>query len=195
VFNTLQFLKGIHDHDSLSPHYREMLNQCNVLLVSHFSSAVAEIFRTSVTEAVRAGRQALLKEDIRVPLRDLHEIGTDLADRIGELFVAHRDISFQDMQSIGRAFREYFGYEPPRDEIVNDILVSQACRHAIVHTAGTIDRKMFGQIRGAKPRTLMLTIRENHKIQFTEPEVRLVSDRMKAFLEALVMNIAPTLMI
>ena len=71
VAHTLQILKGIHEHDSLKPHYREMLNQCNVLLVSYFSAAVGDIFRTSVTEAVRSGtRPALLKEDIRIGLRE-----------------------------------------------------------------------------------------------------------------------------
>src|SRR3954467_4927584 len=40
VAHTLQLLKGIHEHDSLQPHYKEMLNQCNVQLVSYFSAAV-----------------------------------------------------------------------------------------------------------------------------------------------------------
>jgi hypothetical protein len=190
VAHTLQLLKGIHEHESLKPSYREMLNQCNVLLVSYFSAAVGDIFRTSVTEAVRSGtRPALMKEDVRIALRDVREIGPDLLDRAGDLFVAHRDISFQDMQSIGRSFRDYFDYEPPKDEVTNDIIMSQACRHVTVHSAGIVDHRMMGQVRSAHPPTLKPEIRENEKVQFTEDEVPIVSAQMKSFLQDLIMNV------
>jgi hypothetical protein len=156
VTNTLSMLRNIRTNESLQPHYREMLNQCNVLLVSYFASAAADIFRAGVTDAVRNGkRPALLKEEIKIDLRMVPEIGTDLVERAGELLLTtNRDINLQNMQSIAKTFRDYFDYERKQDEVVNDITLSHACRHVIVHCGAIADRKMVGQLRSARPRTL-----------------------------------------
>ena len=45
VSNTLSMVRSIHTNRSLEPYNQQMLNQCNVLLVSYFSSAVGDIFR------------------------------------------------------------------------------------------------------------------------------------------------------
>jgi hypothetical protein len=112
-----------------------MLNQCNVLLVSYFSSAAADIFRAGVTDAVKNGtRDAILKEKITIELDGLREIGGDVIERSGDLFLAnHREINLQNMFSIAEAFENYFGYKRVPDEVVNDISLSHACRHVIVH--------------------------------------------------------------
>jgi hypothetical protein len=190
VGHTLTLLRGIHDHDSLEHNYREMLNQCNVLLVSYFSSAVGDIFKSAVSEAVRSGAgPALLAADIRLTLREVREIAGELVERSGELFTAHRDISFQDMQSIGRSFREYFDYDPPKNEVVNDIIVSQGCRHVIVHSGGIVDRKLLRQVANAEPRTLHVDLVENRKVQFSESDISIVGDQMKVFVQTLAFNV------
>lgn len=131
-----------------------------------------------------------MKEDIRITLRDAREIGPDLIERVGDLFVSHRDISFQDMQSISRCFRDCFAYERPKDEVVNDIIVSQACRHVCVHSGGTVDRRMVGQVRTAVPRTLKPEIAEGHKVRFTDEEIALVGQRMTTYLQDLALGIS-----
>lgn len=55
VAHTLQMLRGIRRNDSLKPHYREMLNQCNVLLVSYFSGAVGDIFASASLTLLEPG--------------------------------------------------------------------------------------------------------------------------------------------
>lgn len=190
VSTVLTALRGIREHDSLRSQYAQIFNQCNVLLVSYFSSAVADIFRASVTDAIKWGdRSKLLKEDIKIGLNEIRDIGPELLERAGELLVAHKDISFQDMQSIGRAFRDYFDYDPPKTDVVNDIIVSQACRHVIVHSGGIVDRKMLGQVRNATPRTLQPRVQEHQRIQFTESDIELVGRQMKAYLHELAMNV------
>jgi hypothetical protein len=181
-----QLLVNIQTNDSLRPQYAQMLNQCNVLLVSYFSGAVGDVFRVAVSDAVRTGRRpAVLKEDIRIGLRDIRDIGPELIERSGELLAAHRDISFQDMQSIGKAFREYFNYDVVRDETVNDIIVSQACRHVLVHSGGVVDRKMVGQVRSAQPRTLKPDLVEGERVQFSESEIDSVANQMRRYLSQL----------
>lgn len=41
---TLKQLKNIRENDSMRPQYKEIFNQCVVLLVSYFGSAVSDIF-------------------------------------------------------------------------------------------------------------------------------------------------------
>lgn len=183
VSQALEVLQKIRTNDSLSIQYNQVLNQCNVLLVSYFSSAISDVFKASIAEAVRDGRdEALLKQDIKITFREVREIGAELIERSGELLAAHRDFSFQDMQSISRAFREYFSISIPQDEMVNDLICSQACRHVIVHGGAIVDRKMLGQLRNAHPRTLKPRISEGDRIQLSESEIGLISDRMTLFL-------------
>jgi hypothetical protein len=187
VSRALDVLRGIRKNDSLQTQYDQVLNQCNVLLVSYFSSAAQEVFRASVSEAVREGHdESLLKQDIKITLRDIREIGLELVERAGELLALHRDISFQDMQSISRAFREHFNVTMSQDETVNDIICSQACRHVIVHSGAVADRRMIGQLRAAKPRSLKPDMREGDRVQFTEAEVRSVGLHMTSYLRMLI---------
>ena len=69
------------------------------------------------------------------------------------LLATHREINLQNMQSIATAFREYFGYKRTQDEVYNDILLSHACRHVIVHCGAIADRKMTPAVVTALPPT------------------------------------------
>jgi hypothetical protein len=183
VANTLSMLRNIRTNHSLEPHYRQMLNQCNVLLVSYFSAAVGDIFRAGVADAVRNGtREAILKEEIRIDLRELRDIGSEVVERSGELLAEHREISFQNVHNVAKTFRDYFGYKREQDETVNDLILSHACRHVIVHNAAVADRKMIGQLRAARPRTLKPDIHVGERIQFSEEEILTASERMIAYL-------------
>ena len=186
VSNTLAMLQNIRTNESLQPHYRQMLNQCDVLLVSYFSSAIGDIFKAGVADAVRHGsRPAILKEEIKIGLQIVREIGPDLVERSGELLAEHRDISFQNMQTVAKTFRDYFDFDRPQDEVVNDLILAHACRHVIVHCGGKADRKTIGQLRTAKPRTLKPEMTVGDQIQFTQEEILTICDRMNAYLRDL----------
>jgi hypothetical protein len=158
----------------------------NVLLVSYFASAAADIFRAAVTDTVKHGGRPRLKGEITIDLNDVLDIGGELVERSGELFLAnHREINLQNMQSIAKAFRDYFDYKRQPDEVINDIILSHACRHVIVHCGAVADRKMIGQIRSACPRTLKPSVVENQRIQFTEDEILIVTGRMESYLNDL----------
>ena len=186
VTNTLAVVKNIRTNDSLARHYRQMLNQCNVLLVSYFSAAVGDVFRAGVADAIRSGtRPAILEEEIKLNFRELREIGSELSERSGDLLAEHREISFQNIHGVAKTFRDYFDYHRHQDETVNDLILSHACRHVTVHCGGIADRKMLGQLRTANPRSVKPNIQLGQHIQFTEEEIIEVGFRMDSYLSDL----------
>jgi hypothetical protein len=100
-------------------------------------------------------------------------------------FVADRvvaDISFQDMASIARAMKQYFGRELNRSVATNDVIVAHAARHVIVHSGVAADSRFMKQIRDCTPRAVLPAIREGDRIQFSASDVKLVSEAMDVYL-------------
>lgn len=184
---TLQILKGIRDHGSLKPRYSLILNQAIVLLVSYFGSSVEDIFSSALTSAVRAGRSTrLMKEEMKITVGELIDLTANTDDALASLFIEKKDLSFQDMQAIHRAFRDYVGVELERDQTVNNIILAQACRHVIVHAGGEVTTRLVRQVSGANPRTLKTDIHNEQTIQFSVDEVQTVADSMNKYLTTLV---------
>lgn len=183
---TLEILRGFRSHDSLRPRYQTIFNQAVVLLVSYFGSAVHDVFRAGVDGALDSAREwPLLKEQFRVTFGELKEANYDLRSRAADLLVNAKDISFQDMKSIGRAFKENLGVDVERTAGVNDIILAQACRHVIVHAGGVADEGLIRQLSGAHPRTLKPRISLRERIQFSPEEVGRAAEAMTDYLESL----------
>ena len=186
--NTVKALKIIRQNDSLRPMYQVISNQCVVLLVSYFGSSVGDLFKCYLTEVLKLGMlsPALRKEDIKLSLGELETMSYDILTNIGEIVVANKGISFQDMQSIARAFHDWLGYEPIQDVDVNNIIISQACRHAIVHSGGMVDKRLVKQVATAKPRNVKPEFIENTPIQFYPDEVEVIGESMVRYIERLI---------
>lgn len=101
-------------------------------------------------------------------------------------FVSHKDISFQDMQSIAKAFEAHLGVRIERTSDVNDLVLGQAARHVIVHNAGIVDKRMVRQLRSAQPRELRNQLEIGESLRFKSDEIELLSERMDAYLSDLV---------
>ncbi|HUR79797.1 MAG TPA: hypothetical protein VM733_03465 [Thermoanaerobaculia bacterium] len=158
-------LRNVHQTDSLKRHYDVMFNQCVVLLVSYFGSAMHDLFRDTVKQALIQGHDVpATRAEIKISWSVLGA-GADGADVFAEQLVEQGQISFQDMQSIVRAFNTHFGIALQRTSATNDIILGQAARHAIVHNMALVDTRMLKQIQAAIPRTL--------KSQLTPNETRL----------------------
>jgi hypothetical protein len=82
------------------------LKLCDVLLVSLFRIGAAK------------------HEQLRITLRDVQDAGADIHERITDLLIKQKGVSFQDMGTVARTFREYLDYEPPKLACVNDIIVA-----------------------------------------------------------------------
>jgi hypothetical protein len=182
VTNALAMLRQIKSNDSLRPKYQHIFNQCVVLLVSYFSAAVSDIFRKSFRRGFDGTLSAkLADEDLKLSITELRELDGASSDRIADLFVLKKDISFQDMQSISRTFEKYFDVSMPRDATVNDIIVGQASRHAIIHAGAKVDHKMMLQVAKASPRTLKVKLEEGILLQFSVEEIRTLGGAMSSF--------------
>jgi hypothetical protein len=180
-------LKGYRSDDPLRDRYETISDQALVLLVSYFGSLVHDLFREGIAGAlVRDEDSALLREQVKISFRELRKAGFDLKEIAPDLLVQAKDISFQDMQSIARAFKDYLGIVIERDSVVNEIVIAQACRHVIVHTGGLVDEKLIRQATSANPRTLKPSLNVGERIQFTVEEVSATAKFMVSYLKSLV---------
>jgi hypothetical protein len=182
----LQILKGIRDNESLKPRFSLILNQAIVLLVSYFGSAVEDIFCYAVRASLRGNSSRLKKEELKLTVAELLDTVANSDEAVAALFVEKKDLSFQDMQAIQRAFRDYVGVEIEKNSNVNNIILAQACRHVIVHAGGDITPKLLRQVSGAVPRDIKNNLSDKTAIQFSPQEVQAVAESMKQYLSLLV---------
>lgn len=188
--NALHMLKSVRRNDSLRSKYQVIFNQCIVLLVSVFASATSELFRNGINALARTGKSAdIKKEELRFTIGELEEVGYDLTESLGRLLAEKKDISFQDMKSIGRAFRDCFAIEIPKDRTVNNIIFAQASRHIIVHDAGKINDRFLRQVSGATPRDINLSPVEDTNIEFSTNEIEQVAESMLIYFSDLRNNV------
>ena len=190
----LQLLRGIRDHESLKPRFSLILNQAVVLLVSYFGSAVEDIFSYAISASLRGNSSSRLKkEDMRLTVAELLDAMANPDESVAELLIEKKDLSFQDMQAIQRAFREYLNVEIDKDTSVNNIILAQACRHVIVHAGGEVTSRLLRQISGAFPRDIKNDITEKSSIHFNRQEVQVVAESMQRYLSVLVERIEKAL--
>ncbi|MGH2569028.1 MAG: hypothetical protein ACRDGA_11875 [Bacteroidota bacterium] len=183
-------LRAIREHDSLRSQYRAILNQGVVLLVSYFGSAVSDLLSAGIANALgNRQSEALLKKEIKIALEDILNVDPNHEESVADLVIEKSDISFQDMKSISRAFRELLNIEPVKDNHVNNIIVAQACRHLIVHSGGIGDHAFVNQLRSANPRDLKHDVKKGDSVAFTREEISVVSESMKQYLNRLAKGI------
>ncbi|MEE9443993.1 MAG: hypothetical protein V3V99_15120 [candidate division Zixibacteria bacterium] len=192
VDDTINSLKQIRQNKSLKTYYNVMYNQCVVLLVSYFSESIKRIFEVCINESMgNKNFEYLNKEEIKVSIRDLYEINKKEHISLGELLIRHKDIKFQDMKSIYRAFNNYTDTKIMRDSIVDDIILGQAARHIIVHSGGKIDNKFLSQISSADKRNLKTCeFNEGDIIEFTPEEIELLSSSMVTYIKRIIEGIS-----
>jgi hypothetical protein len=190
VERALEVLRGIRQNDSLRIQYQHIVNQCDVLLVSHFESAIRGIFRVALLHIIRtSGNARVLDEQLRMTLRDVQDAGTELQERITDLLIAQKGFSFNDMGSIARAFGEYVGCEPPRTTEVNNIILAQAGRHIIVHAGAVVDERFVRQVSGAKPRNVKPELAAGEVLRFTPEEIETISESMLTYVNRLLKSL------
>jgi len=183
VDNAIKALENIKKHESLKAQYETMYNQCLVLLVSYFTSAVTDLFIKAVQYSADNGIELKCsKEDFKFSFKELTDYKFDLKGIVGELIVTKNQISFQDMQSSCRAFKKYLSVEIEQNTDINNIILSQACRHAIVHASSVVNEKCIKQIRDANPRDLKEKLEDGDEITFSVEEIGKVIGSMTNFI-------------
>jgi hypothetical protein len=192
--NTRRTLENVRTNDALRPRFEVINNQCVVLLVSLFASAVGELYREAMLSLAKSGGSNKLNdESLEFSVTDIMTEDFNPREQIGSLMQEKKDVSFQDMKSIGRAFTEFFGTTIPKDEIVNNLIVAQASRHIIVHDGAKINDRFMRQIQTAMPRTLKPRIESVSTIHFDEAELRIIGDSMFKYFSCLRIQVEKSL--
>jgi hypothetical protein len=190
IEHSLEAIRNVRSNKSLEKKFGLIGNQALVLLVSHFASAAGDVFCTGIgIGSGQSSLESIRRAEIKLSLAELTEINLGSPRDVGQLLVESQgsSISFQDMKSIARVFREYFGIDIKKDQTVNDIIVAQACRHSIVHDGGKANLKVLKQVRDALPRTLKSEFyTEDQEIGFSPAELEIVSSSMDSYLSRLV---------
>ena len=93
------------------------------------------------------------------------------------------------MQSIQRTFTEYFQFCPKKNNHIDNIILSQACRHVIVHNGSKIDEKMIRQLSAAKNRDIKKDLIADNILSFTDHEVEVIGESMAIYLNDLINGI------
>lgn len=182
----LAFVKGIRNNDSVRAKYKAIYNQAAVLLISHFASALGELFRSAVTTRLNSDDPGkLLDEEFKLTVTDLRDRDWNLAGAVPDLLIAKHDYTFQDMGATVRAFTTYTDLRPERDEVTNNIIAAQACRHAIVHAGGRVSDKSARQVSKAFPRTFRPSLVPGEQLALSLAEVEAIKADMLTFIERL----------
>lgn len=187
VENKVRAIRNISDSASLRPKYEVMFNQCVVLLVSYFGSSLSDILRASTAHALARDLPVpIADQEVKVAYRALAQPGVAPQRLITDLWLAQKDVSFQDMGSTNRAFKDCLGVELERREHTNDIILGQAARHVIVHGGARIDARMVRQVSAARPRSLKPSVIDGERIQFQPHEVERLAESMASYVTYLV---------
>jgi len=183
----IHIISGIRDHESLKSKYGTVCNQAVVLLVSHFASVLGDLFRNAVSESLDSeNNDAILDEDLKLTFREIKDKNWNIRGSAGDLLIAKKDLTFQDMQSTVKAFDHYIGVQIERDQRVNNIILGQAARHVIVHASARVTDRMVKQLVKVSPRSLKSSLELGATLVFTKEEVLELKSEMVAFVAALV---------
>lgn len=182
----LESIRGIRDNDTVRAKYVAIYNQAAVLLVSHFASALGDLFRSAVTTRMTSSDPGkLLDEEFKLTVADLKDRDWNLSGAVPDLLIAKHDYTFQDMGATVRAFSTYTDLRPERDEVMNNIITAQACRHAIAHAGGRVSDKAARQVSKAFPRTFRPSLVSGEQIALSLVEVESIKSDMLIFIERL----------
>ena len=182
----LAVVKGIRSNESVRAKYQAIYNQAAVLLVSHFASALSDLFRDAVAARLETSEPGkILEEAFKLTVAEIKERDWNFKAAVPELLIAKYDLTFQDMQATVRAFENFAGRTTSPNQAMNNIIAAQACRHVIVHAGGRMTERAVKQVSTATPRTMKLSLSLGEQVQFTLPEVEGLKGDMLQFIERL----------
>lgn len=159
--NTISQIRNLKTHKIVADKYQVIFNQSVVLIISTF-----EIFLSEFVTEVANNMSEMIKwnEKEKISINPTDYYYTDIS--FGRIVLKHikQKYSFQDIQSIRRLIKDYFGFEIniPKDDL-DDLIFYQAARNAIVHNLSQVDEEFRNQIRTTK--YYIKYVAHEHKLQ------------------------------
>ncbi|HET9412444.1 MAG TPA: hypothetical protein VFO38_06455 [Candidatus Saccharimonadales bacterium] len=149
INNAIQALANIKDA-SISSNYRVIYNQVCVLAASALEAILKRYFIDAANDYTRLNLNNKKLDEIKVTLRVL--IDKDLKEgTLGEnIILSDNSLKFQDLQSIKRAFLDYFsGMSLNLDtDLEKKLIFYLEVRHVIVHKSSYVDKKFLHATSG-----------------------------------------------
>jgi hypothetical protein len=185
---TIKALEGIREHESFREQYAQMFNQCLVLSVSYFTSALHSIFVKAVNHACCCCPDLLSvkKGDIKFTFAELRACEFNLVDHLGELIVNKKDVSFQNIEGALQAFKDFLGVEIESDQHVHNVILALASRHVIVHSLGVTDQKFLSLLDHAPNRSVKRLLGFEYPLFFEPAEIHSIQQSMDVVLSTLI---------
>lgn len=183
---SIQNFENIRDNGTINKMYDVVRKQLLVLIVSYFTQLLEDIFKLLIERYYSNKKDMIPKNvDIKLSLTELLNIQEDFGTKIGNLIINKKKISFQDMQSTSRAYSDYLKINIPIGENQENIIISQAARHCIIHSLGKRDEKYNIQIRDLKSNSLNFNFDDEKMIVVTKENIEQLNFSMNSFVEEL----------
>lgn len=183
--NTIQVLEGIQRNNSFTKHYSILYNQCLVLLVSHFTLIIEEIFSTVLKHQYTNQKLPnAAKNQIQSIINEIDEINQNPV-LLKNFLVAKKKLTFQSLSSVAKSFDNYLGIKIPQDQKFDDIKFAFECRHIIVHNVSKADEKFIRKCNDIRNRNIKRNIFLDEDINFTSSELEFVKISMLLFVQEL----------
>jgi hypothetical protein len=184
--NAINALNGIKTNQSFTKNYSNIYNQCLVLLVSHFTLTVEEIFATILKNQFSNNKLSKnAKNQIQLTLDEIDDVNQN-PNLLKKLLVTKKKLSFQNMNNIVKSFENFLGIKIDGDPKLDDIKFGFECRHLIVHNLSISDEKFIKNCKALKMRNIKKKILENDTINYSKSELEFIKISMLLFIQELI---------
>jgi hypothetical protein len=90
---TIATLKSIKVNGSLATKYEVMYNQCLVLLVSHFTAVIHDLFLHAIKIATQNEKEILFQDQaLKISISELRMMKYNIVDNLGNILIKKKEI-------------------------------------------------------------------------------------------------------
>jgi len=176
--NAIQSIENI-SNKSINKSYGIIYNQICILAVSALSAVLEKYFinMTKQFEKIR------LPNDLKISLYEIKEYEFDMKKNLGNIILKKdNSINFQDLKSVLRAYEKYFNKNIKLDdELKNNIIFYQQCRHVLVHKNGIVDEDFIQRIKNCN----IKKYKKKNKIQLNKNDWEKIKKYFCSFMNKL----------
>ncbi len=190
MVNTTKEIENIRDHGSVNQcYYSTINNQCVVLLVSHFSATLHDLFRKVIEVYINNSFTEHLDDVAKIEFTVKELIDHKQDEKcIGDIILDKdktKSVNFQDMKSTKRVFDSCFQINLLKNISVHEenVIFAQTARHNIVHNGAIVNQQFITRIKAASGRNLKQDVEfeDGQVLKFNQDEIEILENSMKEF--------------
>lgn len=184
LINMIKEIEYIRSHDSINIcNYNTINNQCVVLLVSHFTATLHDLFRNVIEVYIENSITEHLDDVAKIEFTVKELIDHTKDDNCISDIILEKDktksVNFQDMKSTKRAFDSYFQIHILNKTSVGEknIIFAQIARHNIVHYGAIVNQQFITRIKILSDRDIKSDelFEEGQELKFSQKEIEVIA--------------------